>query len=363
MNDRLLRIASRFALGAPAVEVRPLGNGLINDTYRIVTEGDSPDYVLQRINHDIFRDVDMLQDNIRRITEHIRRRLAAEGAADLERCTLTPVSTADGRTYLLEEGEYWRVTRFIDRSVSCEQVDRRTARSTGEAFGRYQELLSDLEGGPLGETIPDFHNTEFRVRQLREAAAADTAGRLAEVRPVVDELLDRAEEMCAAQRLHREGLLPKRITHCDTKVNNMLFDRDSGELLCVIDLDTTMPGFVLSDFGDFIRTAANTGAEDEADLSRIDVDMDIFRAFAEGYVGAARGFLTRREIELLPYGAQMMTYMQTVRFLTDYLNGDTYYKILFNKHNLQRTYAQLTMLHRIDDCKEDMEKYISTLLQ
>lgn len=362
MNDKLRRIASRFALDAPAVEVRPLGNGLINDTYRIVTEGENPDYVLQRINHDIFRDVDMLQENIRRITEHIRRRLTAEGVADTVRCTLTPVSTADGRPYLLDEGEYWRATRFIDRSVSYEQVDPHTARSTGAAFGRYQELLSDLEGGPLGETIPDFHNTEFRVRQLREAAAADPVGRLTEVRAVVGELLDRAEEMCAAQRLFREGQLPKRITHCDTKVNNMLFDRDSGEFLCVIDLDTTMPGFVLSDFGDFIRTAANTGAEDDADLSRIDVDMEIFRAFADGYIGAARGFLTRREIELLPYGAQMMTYMQTVRFLTDYLNGDTYYKTLFNNHNLQRTYAQLTLLHRIDDRKEDMEKYISTLL-
>ncbi len=200
----------------------------------------------------------------------------------------------------------------------------------------------------------------FRLQQLQDAINANPAGRLAKVQPIVDELLGRAEDMCKAERLYKEGKLPKRITHCDTKVNNMLFD-ENGKFLCVIDLDTTMPGFVLSDFGDFIRTAANNGAEDDEDLSKVNVNMDIFKEFSRGYIEAARPFLTQTEIENLPYGAQLLTYMQTVRFLTDYINGDTYYKIKSPEHNYQRTLAQLTLLHSIDAHLEEMNNWIKQL--
>lgn len=361
MED-LKGIASRFAIEGEVKEVAPLGAGLINDSYRVSTVAEeTPDYVLQRINHAIFKDVDLLQENIRRITEHIRRKLEERGETDTARKTLTPVPAKDGRTYYCDGKAYWRMTVFIRGSRTFEQVTPGLAYLTGKAFGDFQYLLSDLPGAPLGATIPDFHNTAFRIGQLREAAAADTAGRLAKVRKVVEELEERAEEMCLAERLFREGKLPKRITHCDTKVNNMLFDEE-GRFLCVIDLDTTMPGFVLSDFGDFIRTAGNEGAEDDEELSRVRVNMEVFREFARGYIEGTRDFLTPTERELLPYGAQMLTYMQTVRFLTDYLNGDTYYKVTSPEHNYRRTLAQLTLLHSIDDHVEEMKDWIRQLV-
>lgn len=359
--EKLKEMASRFALEGEVEEVVPLGAGLINDSYRVKTVAEeTPDYVLQRINHAIFQDVDLLQENIRRITEHIRRKLEARGERDTERKTLTVVPAKDGKLYVCDGGTYWRMTVFIRGSRTYEQATPELAYLTGKAFGEFQDLLSDLPGEPLGATIPDFHNTAFRLEQLLEAADADRAGRLAKVRDVVEELKGRAEEMCLAERLFREGKLPKRITHCDTKVNNMLFDEE-GRFLCVIDLDTTMPGFVLSDFGDFIRTAGNKGAEDDEDLSRVRVNMEVFREFSRGYAEGTRAFLTPAERELLPYGAQMLTYMQTVRFLTDYLNGDTYYKIKSPEHNYQRTLAQLTLLHDIDAHLEEMKEWIKQL--
>ena len=208
-------------------------------------------------------------------------------------------------------------------------------------------MLSDMEG-EIGESIPDFHNMELRLRQLDEAVAADPVGRLEGVRDLVDELRKRADRGCLAERMYREGKLPKRICHCDTKINNMLFDRN-GEVLCVIDLDTVMPSFVFSDFGDFLRTAANKGDEDDRDLSRVEFDMDIYRAFREGYMESACGFLTQKEIDNLPYAAERFAYMQAVRFLTDYLNGDTYYHISYPDHNLVRARAQFKLLQSIEE--------------
>lgn len=225
--EKLKEMASRFALEGEVEEVVPLGAGLINDSYRVKTVAEeTPDYVLQRINHAIFQDVDLLQENIRRITEHIRRKLEARGERDTERKTLTVVPAKDGKLYVCDGGTYWRMTVFIRGSRTYEQVTPELAYLTGKAFGEFQDLLSDLPGEPLGATIPDFHNTAFRLEQLLEAADADRAGRLAKVRDVVEELKGRAEEMCLAERLFREGKLPKRITHCDTKVNNMLFDEE-----------------------------------------------------------------------------------------------------------------------------------------
>lgn len=357
----LKEITSHFAVSGDIAEIAPLGAGLINDTFRVKTESsDTPDYVLQRINHAIFRNVGLLQNNISRITAHIRRKLQERGESDPDRKTLTLVATHDGELFHFDGENYWRMTVYIPRSKTYEQVTPEFARLTGAAFGEFQYLLSDLLGEPLGATIPDFHNMLFRLQQLREAIAANAAGRLEKVQSIVDELLARAEAMCKAERLHQEGKLPKRITHCDTKVNNMLFD-EKGGFLCVIDLDTTMPGFVLSDFGDFIRTGANTGAEDDEELSRVGVDMEIFREFTRGYLQSASAFLTPIEKEHLPYGAQLLTYMQTVRFLTDYLNGDTYYKIKYPEHNYQRTLAQLTLLHSIDAHLDEMNDWIKQL--
>lgn len=252
------------------------------------------------------------------------------------------------------------MTLFIAGSVTHETISAPLALLTGRAFGEFQAMLSDMEDGALGETIPNFHNIEFRIGGLRDAVARDEAGRLGKVRWMADELLGRSDEMCLAERLHREGRLPKRVTHCDTKVNNLLFD-ERDRPLCVIDLDTTMPGYVLSDFGDFIRTGANTGAEDDPELDRVGVDMEIFRSFSKGYLESAASFLTDVERETLTFGAQMLTYMQTVRFLTDYLDGDRYYKIRHPDHNWQRSKAQFRLLQSIDAHERTMRDFIAGL--
>ena len=357
----LEQITSQFAIQGEVAEIMPLGNGLINDTYRIKTVSENtPDYVLQRINHAIFQNVELLQNNILRITDHIRNKLQERGEDDIERKTLTLVPAKDGKLFYFDGNNYWRITVFIPNSKTYEQVNPEFSYLTGKAFGAFQHFLADLPGEPLGATIPDFHNMVFRLKQLQDAIDNNPVGRLEKVQDIVNELLGRADDMCKAETLFQAGQLPKRITHCDTKVNNMLFDVND-QFLCVIDLDTTMPGFVLSDFGDFIRTAANNGAEDDEDLSKVSVNMDIFKEFSRGYIEAASAFLTPVEIEHLPYGAQLLTYMQTVRFLTDYINGDTYYKIKSPEHNYQRTLAQLTLLHSIDSHLEEMNNWIREL--
>ncbi|MGL4294016.1 MAG: phosphotransferase enzyme family protein [Bacteroidales bacterium] len=355
-------IVNQFQISGKIAEISPLGSGLINDTYKVLTlQEEAPDYVLQRINHAIFQNVELMQQNISRVTDHIRMKLKERGEIDLDRKTLRIIPSKTNQLYVFDGENYWRMTILISNSKSFEQVTPEFSYYTGKAFGDFQNMLVDLPGEPLGATIPNFHNMEFRLEQLREAVAQNIAGRLQKAEPIIDELMKRADEMCKAERLYREGVLPKRITHCDTKVNNMLFDND-GNFLCVIDLDTTMPGYVLSDFGDFIRTAGNTAVEDEADLDKIDVDMDIFRAFTKGYVEAAKPFLENIEIENLPYGAKLLTYMQTVRFLTDYLNGDAYYKIKFPEHNWQRTLAQFTLLKRLEDKESEMKSFIQELM-
>lgn len=340
-------ILSHFATEGCIAEVKPLGNGLINDTFLVVTEGENPDYVLQRINNAIFRDVEGMQRNIEAVTGHLRMKLAAKGVGDIDRRVLRFVpDKTTGKTFYFDGNDYWRVSVFIPRTVTVQEVNAETACSAGRAFGDFEAMLADLQA-PMIETIPDFHNMELRLRQLRDAVAADPVGRLAAVSDLVEAIEARAEEMTAAERLGREGKLPKRLCHCDTKVNNMLLDAATGEVLCVIDLDTVMPSFVFSDYGDFLRTGACTTAEDEPDTSKIDFDMDIYNAFTEGYLSAAT-FLTPQERRMLPYAARLFPYMQAVRFLADYINGDTYYKTAYPEHNLVRARAQLALLAAID---------------
>ena len=342
MKD-LSSILSHFALTGKVVEIKPLGAGLINDSYKVTTTPpEASDYVLQRINHTIFTNVDMLQNNFYRVTTHIRGKLEARGENDIDRKVLTLVPTLDHKLYYHDGESYWRVLIFIPNAKSYEAVTPEYSYYAGQAFGDFQAMLADIPV-ELGETIPDFHNMEFRLKQLHEAVAADTAGRVAEVQPLLDELEKRADAMCLAERLHREGKLPKRICHCDTKVNNMMFD-ETGRVLCVIDLDTVMPSYIFSDFGDFMRTAANSGEEDDPNLDNVNFNMEIFKAFTKGYLEKARVFLTDIEIDNLPYAATLFPYMQTVRFLTDYINGDTYYKIKYPEHNLVRSRAQFKLL-------------------
>ena len=354
-------ILAQFEISGLVKEVKLLGNGLINDTYRVVTDGDTPDYVLQRINNAIFQDVDLLQHNIEVVTAHIRRKLEASGTDDINRKVLQFIKTRDGKTYYRDEADrYWRVMVYIPDTVTHEAVTPEHARDCGKAFGNFEKMLVDVPE-PLGETIPDFHNMELRMRQLREAVKNDAAGRLDKVRGIVDELEHDADEMCQAERLYREGRLPKRICHCDTKVNNMLFDQD-GQVLCVIDLDTVMPSFIFSDYGDFLRTGANFTAEDDPDLSKVGFNEEIFKAFTMGYLDSAREFLTPIEIELLPYAVALFPFMQCVRFLADYINGDTYYKIKYPSHNLDRTRNQLALYRDVRRHDAMMAAFIQGLI-
>lgn len=359
--NTLLPIVSEFKTEGTIDQIKPLGNGLINDSYKVSTkEADAPDYVLQRINHAIFQDVEMLQNNIEAVTAHIRKKLTEKGEEDIERKVLSFIHTKDGKKFYFDGTNYWRLMKFIPDAVTYETVNPEYSYYAGVAFGNFQAMLADIPV-ELGETIPDFHNMEFRMKQLREAVQNDAAGRLSEVRYYVDELEKRADEMCKAERLYREGKLPKRVSHCDTKVNNMMFDKE-GNVLCVIDLDTVMPSFIFSDYGDFLRTGANTGDEDDKNLDRVGFKMEIFRSFTKGYLESASTFLTPVEIENLPYAAALFPYMQTVRFLADYINGDTYYKINYPEHNLVRTKAQFKLLQSVEEHTPEMKAFIASCI-
>jgi len=357
-QDELIKIVSKFAIQGQVVEIKPLGAGLINDTYKVITFGrEESDYVLQRINHTIFQNVDMLQSNIMAVTEHIRRKLEENHETDIERKVLHFILCKNGKTYYFDSQNYWRVMVFIPNAVTYETVNPKYSYYAGQAFGRFEAMLADIPV-QLGETIPNFHNMEFRMQQLRDAIASNIAGRVDSVKYYLEELEKRSGEMCKAERLYREGKLPKRVCHCDTKVNNMMFDAD-GKVLCVIDLDTVMPNFIFSDFGDFMRFAANTGEEDDKDLNNVNFNMEIFKAFAKGYLETAV-FLTPIEIENLPYATALFPYMQTVRFLTDYINGDIYYKIKYSEHNLVRTKAQFKLLQSVEDNFSAMYRFIES---
>ena len=360
MEMNLQQIVAQFAIEGVVAEVKPLGNGLINTTYKVTTEGEAPNYVLQHINNAIFPDVEMLMNNIVAVTSHIRAKYEAEGVEDIDRKVLKFVPAKDGKYFYFDGEKYWRIMVFIPDTISQTAVTPESSYIVGETFGNFQAMLADIPV-QLGETIKDFHNMEFRLQQLHEAVQENKAGRLAEVQWLVDELEKRAEEMCKGERLYREGKLAKRICHCDTKVDNILFDQD-GKVLCVIDLDTVMPNFIFSDFGDFLRSAANTGKEDDKDLNNVNFNMDIFKAFTEGYLKSARVFLTPLEIENLPYAAALFPYMQTVRFLADYINGDTYYKIQYPEHNLVRSKAQFKLLQSVEAHQPEMQAFIKEQL-
>ncbi|MBQ1909479.1 MAG: aminoglycoside phosphotransferase family protein [Bacteroidaceae bacterium] len=358
MEQQQLRdIVALFATEGSITEIKPLGEGLINDTFLVRTaETTAPDYVLQRINHHVFPDVEMVMHNIAAVTGHIRHKLEAQGTPDIDRRVLTFIRLKDDaqKLYVQKDGNFWRLMIFISNAITKQAVNPESSRAAGLAFGNFQAMLSDLPV-PLGETIPNFHNMEFRLQQLRQVVVEDPVGRVAEpeVQHLLREIEMRAVEMCKAERMGREDILPKRICHCDTKVNNMLFD-ENDNVLCVIDLDTVMPNFIFSDYGDFLRTAANLVAEDCPDMDRVGFRMDIFRAFTEGYLQSARSFLLPVEVENLPYAVALFPYMQCVRFLWDYLSGDKYWKCQYATHNFVRANNQFHLLKSIESHYDEM---------
>ena len=358
-------IVAQFAISGTVSEIKPLGEGLINDTYKVKTaEADQPDYVLQRVNDAVFPDVDMVMRNIDAVTTHIRKKLGEKGEKDINRKVLTfiPLKEDSKKLYALVDKKYWRIMIFIPDAITKQAVNPESSKAAGKAFGNFQSMLADIPV-QLGETIKDFHNMEFRLQQLREVVKADPAGRVSEpqVQKMLQEIDARAEEMCKAERMGREGILPKRVCHCDTKVNNMMFDKNDN-VLCVIDLDTVMPNFIFSDYGDFLRTGANVVAEDCPDMDKVQFNVEIFKAFTEGYLSSAASFLTRVEIENLPYAVKLFPYMQCVRFLWDYLSGDKYWKCQYPEHNFVRANNQLHLLLSIEAHEDEMNAFINKCL-
>lgn len=359
--DKIKHIAESFNILSDVIEVVPFGGGLINDTYKVVTTGQDQ-YILQRINNAIFKDVDLLQHNIEVVTSHIREKLLINGVSDIDRKVLRYIKPKQSdKSYVFDGESYWRLSVFIKDSCTYNSVTPDYSYLAGKAFGDFEAMLSDCPY-EIGETIPDFHNMELRACQLEDAIKADLAGRLGdpESQEILATINTSLHEMCKAERLYREGRIPKRICHCDTKVNNMLFDKN-GDVLCVIDLDTVMPSFVFSDVGDFLRTAGSTHAEDDPDIQSVKFRMDIFKPFISGYLESMGKVLNSVEKENLSFAAQLFPFMQAVRFFTDYLNGDTYYKISYPEHNLIRTKNQLALFASVMNHTEEMDEYIASL--
>ncbi len=340
-------IASQFALEGTISEIHTLGEGFINDTFIIRTEGDAPNYILQRKNKQIFPDIPAMMENIRKVTEHIRRRVMAAGG-DPEREAMRIVPTHDGKFYHVDaQGDYWAVSVFIEDTIAYNKADSpELARKGGEGIGKFQAQLADFTE-PLAETIPGFHNIRHRFVQWDEALARDAAGRKQELAEPIGWIEARRKEMLKFWSLVEQGTIPTRVTHNDTKINNILFDRQ-GNVLCAIDLDTVMNSTSLNDFGDAIRSYANTGDEDDRDLERVGLSVEMFRAYTEGYLSQRASQLCPAEIDHLAFAARYITFEQVLRFLMDYIDGDTYYKIKYPDHNLVRTRAQYKLLQSIE---------------
>jgi hypothetical protein len=353
-------IAKQFATEGTIARIRPHGGGHINDSFHLVNGSDEgPDYLLQRINHYVFRDVDLLMQNISKVTEHISAIQRERGVTDLRRRCLTIIPTRDGKPYFRisePEESYWRVFNFIeDHQVFERAPDPEIAREGARMFGDFTSMLSGLDASDLGDTIPRFHDLKWRISNLRKSIEEDVAGRVRFVEDEIRYVESRISLMSTIQDLGEKGLIPLRVTHNDTKISNVLFDRNRRGL-CVIDLDTVMPGYVHFDFGDGIRTFTNTSEEDEENLDRVTMDMEMYRAFATGFLESTREILTPGELDSLVYAGILFPYEQSVRFLTDYLAGDVYYKIRYKEHNLVRTRAQLKLTRdgesKLDACRE-----------
>ena len=352
MNER--QIAEKFMLKGEFVSSEPYGSGHINDTHRVITKDGSGEhsYIMQRINHNVFKEPDKLMENFVGVCEYLAKVIAKNGG-DAERETLNVVRTHDGKSfYRTEDGNFWRMLYFVSKSVSYDKVENpEQFYKSAVAFGNFQYLLKDYPANTLHETIVNFHNTPDRVRLFEEALSRDVCGRAKDVKDEIDFVLSRREFASTLENAHAKGDLPLRVTHNDTKLNNILFDEITDEAVCIVDLDTIMPGYSVNDFGDSIRFGATTALEDESDLSKVNFDISLYELYVKGFIEGTKGGLTECELELLPIGAIMMTYECGTRFLTDYLSGDTYFKIHRPNHNLDRARNQFKLV-------SDMEKQL-----
>ena len=357
MNTKLITIAQNFRIEGKIEQVKPLGEGFINDTFIIETKGDSPNYILQRKNKKIFSPIPAMMDNIEKVCQHIKKKVEKAGG-DPMREAMTVIPTTDGKLYFLdEEDEYWAVCLFIKDTIAYNAAETpELAYSGGKGIGKFQSLVADLNE-PLVNILPGFHDIRYRFKQWDAVLSKDPVGRKAEVAEEISWIESRRDEMLRFYELVENGTIPTRISHNDTKINNILFDK-KGEVLCVIDLDTVLSSTVLNDFGDAMRFYTNTGLEDDTDLDNVSMDIEIYKAFARGYLEEAKSFLTKKEIEYLAFSAKYITYEQVLRFLMDYIDGDNYYKIKSPEHNLVRTRAQYKLLQSMEGQFEEMNRIV-----
>lgn len=352
MAPELLEIIQHFRIEGTGAEFHMIDTGHINSTYRVTCEsGENPKrYTLQKINKYVFKQPELVMANICAVTEFLRKKIAAAGG-DPSRETLTVIPAVDGKPYHIDgDGEYWRMYEYVDNASTYDTVvNPEHLYNAGCAFGRFQTQLADFPIETLHDTIPNFHNTRKRFDDFFAGVEENPCGRVKDALPEI-EILKKFRPLASFLLEKQEaGILPLRVTHNDTKYNNILIDNATNKALCVIDLDTVMPGLAAYDFGDAIRFAASTAAEDETDLSRVSLDLGLYERFAAGFVGAVSGFLKDAEVALLPYGALLMTLEVGSRFLLDYLTGDKYFRIHRPNHNLERARTQLVLA-------EDMER-------
>lgn len=356
-------IVSRFRAWGDMIEVQPHGTGHINDTFKATFSmaGAPVHYLLQRINHQIFRDPPALMENILRVTNHLRQKLSQSGLSDVTRHSLCVVITRDGKTcYNDPLGNWWRMYLFVEGAVTYDKVESvRQAYEAARAYARFQLLLADLPAPRLHETIPNFHNTPMRLQALLEVIQRDPCNRAIEVKAQID-FAERRTYMCGRllERFAR-GEIPERITHNDTKFNNVMLDEKTWEAICVVDLDTVMPGLSLYDFGDMVRSATAAAAEDERDTAKVRMRMEMFEALASGYLSEAKAFLTPAEREELVFSSRLITLEIGMRFLTDYLQGDTYFKIKRPSHNIDRCRGQFKMVESMEAQADAMERVVA----
>ncbi len=364
MNYDLKEIFKSFNAEGTFLSGEPYGSGHIHDTFLIETaESGVDNYIIQRLNNKIFKNIPELQNNIERVTVHLKNKLELIPGANIKRECLQLIPSNDGKSWIVDkDGNFWRMYIFISNHRSYNVVDSTDkAFEGGKAIGRFQAMLADMPGGPLFETIPRFHDIESRLDMFNLRIKEDPRGRVAMVREEIEQFLQRAEEMKIILRLGREGKIPSRITHNDTKFNNILLD-ENDKALCVIDLDTVMPGYVHYDFGDAIRTVTNTSTEDEKDLSKVTMDIKLFKSYAEGYLSETGNTLNDVEKEYLAFAPRLITYTIALRFITDFIDGDNYFKIHHEMHNIQRARAQLKLVKSMEEQYEAMKKIIKELV-
>jgi len=366
-EQALQEVLGAFDFGAPVVGAIRYGQGHINDTFVVHTQPEDRccrRFILQRMSPAAFKRPDQLMENIIGVTEYLGRQIEARGG-DRSREALEVLRPKNGEPYYTDsEGGAWRLYPFVEGTVCHQTADTpELFAASGRAFGRFQQLLKDYPADTLYETIPNFHNTEDRLARFKAAVEADRLGRAAECGREINFVLERQSDCSVALDALRSGKLPLRVTHNDTKLNNVLMDEATGEGVCIIDLDTVMPGLVLYDFGDSIRFGANHSAEDETDLSKVNLDLELFAAYTAAFLEGTGGSLTGEEIRYLPWGAKLMTLECGMRFLTDYLEGDVYFHIAREKHNLDRCRTQFKLVSDMEEHWDELEAIVKRYLK